>query len=243
MITDFVNLLSPAQGCPWSGFSPDTLHFCEERLCAWVVSPAEAWTNILYLVIGIVLLKKFRAFGLSAIAVGICSFIYHASHVHWTETLDLASMNFLGALLITLNIKRLKPELSRLATAIAYATVLFLSWASLLIFDGTDRLAVFGVLLTVTVILEAMIKMRSGNYQYSVNYRWFWAAFGILGVSFFIWQLDFHKISCDPGNHLISGHGIWHLMNSFCFYCLARFYRHAALSGAPMASANRERPH
>ena len=225
MISDFINMLAPTQGCPWSGFSPDTLHFCEQRLCAWIVSPAETWTNILYIVIGFVLLRKFRAFGLSAIAVGICSFIYHASHVHWTETLDLASMNFLGALLITLNIRRLFATLSSFVTGLIYSSVLLLSWVGLLLFDGTDRLAVFGALLTTTVLLELVILVKSDKRPFSPDYRWFWAAFGILGVSFFIWNLDFHKISCDPENHWISGHGIWHLMNSFCFYCLAMFYR------------------
>ena len=35
-------------GCPWSGFTPPNVDWCEEELCAWVVNPADTWSNLAY---------------------------------------------------------------------------------------------------------------------------------------------------------------------------------------------------
>jgi hypothetical protein len=46
-------MASPIETCPWSSLDPGTVHFCEERLCAWVVEPSNAWSSMAYVVIGV----------------------------------------------------------------------------------------------------------------------------------------------------------------------------------------------
>ena len=40
-------------GCPWSGFTPPNVDWCEEELCAWIVNPADTWSNLAYVVLGL----------------------------------------------------------------------------------------------------------------------------------------------------------------------------------------------
>lgn len=231
-----------AQSCPWSDFAPGSLQFCEEHLCAWIVAPAEAWTNILYVVLGFVVLRRYRkgapslrsslpwlkAIGVTSIIVGIFSFLYHSTHTHWAETLDLSSMNLFSVLLFTLAAKRIWPGLHQRAIAAIYVVLLTVASAGLVIFDGTDRLAVFGATIAAVFVMEVMLGVRAHRLGKPIDYRWFKATLAFLGLAYFAWQLDFQRVVCDPTNHFISGHGLWHILNAFCFYTLARFYEELA---------------
>ena len=46
--------------CPWSNWAPATISFCEERLCAWVVEPSNAWSNLAFVAGGAVMLWQSR---------------------------------------------------------------------------------------------------------------------------------------------------------------------------------------
>ena len=39
--------------CPWSDYAPATIAFCERRLCAWIVEPSNAWSNVAYVLVGL----------------------------------------------------------------------------------------------------------------------------------------------------------------------------------------------
>ena len=43
-------------GCPWSGWTPPNVDWCEEELCAWVVNPADTWSNLAYIALGAVMI-------------------------------------------------------------------------------------------------------------------------------------------------------------------------------------------
>jgi hypothetical protein len=40
-----------------------------------------------------------------------------------------------------------------------------------------------------------------------------------------IWVTDITGLLCDPDNHLITGHVIWHVLNKTCIWQLGAFYR------------------
>ena len=211
--------------CPYSGYSQDTLQFCEERLCSWIVSPSETWSNLAYLIIGILIIfkiKNLKVFGYIAIAVGISSFIYHATHLYWTETLDLMSMNLLGAILITFNFKKIKKNISEENSANIFLTTVLLSSLILLILKGEYRLYVFGGLVTLAMGMELVEGYKNKFIQ---SYKWLFVTLGFFILSFVAWNLDYHKIVCDPKNHFIQGHALWHILNSVCFYTLAKYYQ------------------
>jgi hypothetical protein len=56
-------------------------------------------------------------------------------------------------------------------------------------------------------------------------FRPFLQALGIFLCSFAIWVTDITGLLCDPDNHLITGHAIWHVLNAVCIWMLGAFYR------------------
>jgi len=220
--------------CPWSSFAPGTLRFCETQLCAWIVSPAETWSNLGYLLIGIGLWVygaknqdvKARIFGFFAFVVGIFSFLYHMSHIEWLEVLDLGSMLFLGTYLLRENLVRLgwlnKNKKTAFDIVIGATSFFFVAFL-----DGTDRLYVFGSLITVALWFEALIWVRARRLKQIdlIDYRYLIASLALFVLSYVFWILDFSQIWCSPDNHYWSGHALWHIVNASCFWTLYRFYR------------------
>jgi hypothetical protein len=51
------------RSCPWAGFVRADDVGCEPDLCAWIVHPAEAWSNLAFFAVAAVLLARYgRAF-------------------------------------------------------------------------------------------------------------------------------------------------------------------------------------
>ena len=77
-------LLAPPlpPGCPWSGFTPPNVNWCEAERCAAIVNPSDAWSNLLYLLLGLwmwrVARREHRAdlarFGPASVAIAVFSF-------------------------------------------------------------------------------------------------------------------------------------------------------------------------
>ncbi|RYZ71234.1 MAG: hypothetical protein EOP09_04940 [Proteobacteria bacterium] len=233
---DFLNSVTwlgqvaQTSNCPWSQYRPDTLVFCEERLCAWIVSPAETWSNLLYFVVGFMILlrsrksgqRQIRALGWLSLAIGLSSGLYHASHLYWTETLDLAVMNVLAAYLIALNFKRMKQlEPSRWTppSSAVYSSVIFGSLIPLFLLEGNARVSVFSFWVAVIFLQEWKLKTLHPK-----NYAWYGLTLALIASAFACWLVDERKWICSPTTHWISGHALWHVLNSFCLYTLARFY-------------------
>ena len=247
--------LSKRDDCPWSPFTPGSLQFCEEQLCSVITAPAETWTNVLYFVIGFFILRKLpreRAFGWIAIIVGYFSTLFHASHVLWAETLDLAAMNILGAYLLTRNIGRLRfPKMSQLqlpqpsifhrGSLALFLGFFILSGVALLFSIGEARLSVFGSFIAFTLATEFILWQRSQKSDARHEYRWYGLTVAFLIPAYLFWQLDYRGIVCDPQNHFLSGHGVWHLLNAVCFYTLARFYGSIG-KGSPLTDESRSNP-
>jgi hypothetical protein len=85
--------------CPWSGWDPPALSFCEAALCAWIKTPANTWSNLAFIFVGIYILiheiKQRRldliGYGPMCMGVGVFSFLYHASLTRLGEIGDISS--------------------------------------------------------------------------------------------------------------------------------------------------------
>ena len=111
-----------APACPWDGFAPGTVHFCEERLCGWIAEPANAWSNLGFLAMGVYLLlrakKDKRAplylVGVTSLLVGVGSFLFHMSGTFVGEFADLSAMFLIGSLMVTMEARRFVPMFGQL---------------------------------------------------------------------------------------------------------------------------------
>lgn len=56
------------------------------------------------------------------------------------------------------------------------------------------------------------------------DYRWFGAFWLSFLLGYGLWLLDVQHLACDPANHWVSGHALWHWLDALALYCVYRFY-------------------
>jgi len=91
--------------CPWYALAelgPPNIKWCEERLCAWINEPANAWSNLAFVIVALMISwlargrpaasDTLRRFAPTVALVGVCSFVFHASNTYVTQLLDYVAI-------------------------------------------------------------------------------------------------------------------------------------------------------
>jgi hypothetical protein len=216
-------------GCPWSGFTPPNLDWCEQELCAWIVNPADTRSNLLYVVLGVLMWREARRrqspslapFGPASVAVGVFSFAYHASYTWMLQFFDFVGMFLFCFCVIALNARRLgwiQPR--RQAEATLCGVVLLSALVPLLFHRGVPIQGLVLALVLVIIAQEAWLLRRDGALP---AHRYWWAALALLAAAALFSALDVTRVWCDPGDHWLQGHALWHLLSAASLYALFRF--------------------
>ncbi len=216
------------QHCPWSGWRPATIKFCENELCGWITQPANTWSNLAYIVIGLLVYRlaikedasRLKWIGFIGVLVGIGSFFFHASSSFVGEVVDVGAMFLFANFALIANLRRWKGYEWR-PLIMLFSLMMMVSLA-LLISIGWVGILVFAIQVTVAGLVEIAVYRRDKD-QFS--YAWLGLLSALFGMALTIWALDRRGIVCDPDNHILQGHAAWHLINSLCFYCLYQFYK------------------
>jgi hypothetical protein len=223
-----MTIANPQPFCPWSGFRPASIQFCEERLCGWIVEPANTWSNIGYLLVGLYVIhlskktggsKTLGSIGWIAIGVFLGSTAFHATGTFLGELADLGAMFIFASYAFCFNLWRLEKYptplllfLGTLMTSLGIAAMLYHNPVGISFFTG---------IIVMVAVTELLNKRKSTS---SIDYRHLKWLCLFFAVSYAIWNLDIRHIVCNPQNHWLQGHSLWHLLNSTCFYFLYRFY-------------------
>jgi hypothetical protein len=221
---------------PWFGWSPATMHFCEEITRGPLAQPANAVSSLFFVIVGWFLFRiaprrnVLLLFPVSAVLVGITSFLYHASWTFFFQVFDVSSMFMLSCLLISFNACRLG-LVSRRRLPSFYLVLLGLSIAAMAAIRRKTGEYLFGAEIAVVAALEAALARRGP----ATDYEPFLKALGIFLAAYALWLLDVHEIVCVPNNHFLQGHAVWHVLNASCFYFLYRFYAQFDLVQSPHA--------
>jgi len=213
--------------CPWSGYSPGTIQFCEERLCAWIAEPANTWSSLALCVAGAIILYKdgrWRSPGgliaISAILTGLGSVAFHATGTFVGEVLDVAAMYLISGLFLVFPLRQTFGwTFGR--QAVVFIALVFTSTA-LLIYTRISGIPVFALQLTIAILLELRLFVKNTG---ATDYTYLKAVLLLFTVAYGIWNLDFHDVVCNPQNHVLNGHAIWHLLNAGALYCYYRFQK------------------
>jgi hypothetical protein len=213
--------------CPWSFLAPAEISFCEERLCSWVVEPANTWSNIGFVLAGWFILRSARLnpragsflTGLTAILVGLGSALFHASGTRLGEVIDVSAMYLISALFVTVNLQRLRSWSEQL-TWLVFG-VLSLSSVALMLVSGSNGILMF----TAQIVLFGLseIYMVFSPSRFPADRRplvWLVVSFG---VSCAVWLLDLRRVVCLPDNHVLGGHALWHLLNGLALWFYFRY--------------------
>jgi len=226
---------SLTQVCPWANFEAATSIFCERRLCHWIVEPANTWSNISYFIAAIIIFRQNRnsknselnLIALTAFLVGIGSTLFHATGTRWGEIIDVSAMYLISSLFIVFGLRR-SVSLSKIYLVIVYALLAGLSSLFLLL-SRSSGIKLFALHITLAGLLEIFYFRKTtvkANYKFM---RYMVIGFSVAYTS---WFLDFHGILCNPDNHVLGGHAIWHLINATCLWSYFKYQEQFSASPA-----------
>lgn len=204
---------------------------CEEPLDAWIRTPANSWSNLFFIFVGIFLLivnkqqlkrmSLLKIIPLGSIAAGLGSFIYHASYTFFFLTFDLIGMWVLLAFVIGINVKRLF-NLSKKWFWSIYFFFLIVPIVPSIIFRGKFGPFMFVVFGILALLLEIPIFRKKKDIK---SYRPLFLMLLCQFIAAFFWILDQQGIICDPQNHFFQGHILWHGFNALGIYFLFEHYK------------------
>lgn len=241
------------KGCPWyeiSQMAPPNVKWCEASQCSIIVEPANTWSNLAFIVAGIAMWmwanrensKTMKLFGPAAIIVGVTSLVYHASYNFITQVGDFIGMFLFAGLLVTLNLRRLKiisfqHQVKFYVGQVAVFTGLVFVFYTLNL--PYQALVVLQILVIVGAEVALMSKPNEaliplsvyapsyGSMQRKPNYKFFLLGILSMGIAAAFSAADVTRTFCDPHNHIIQGHAIWHLLAAtslfFCFLYFRQF--------------------
>ncbi len=219
--------LAEAALCPWHGLTPGTVSFCEARLCAWVAEPANTWSSLAYIAVGLWLLLHARrsrdsrlvAVAVAEIMIGLGSVLFHSTGALAGEFVDQVGMFLLSGLILTYAWGHAKGVAANRVTA-TYAGVVVLSTLIIVAYAPLG-IPLFAVQLATGLAWE--LRHRKGSAQ-PEQYRGLVQGILIFLGAFAIWTTDITGLLCDPDNHVLTGHAVWHLLNAWSIERLYRFY-------------------
>ena len=213
--------------CPWSQFQPGHLDFCEAKLCAWIVKPAETWSNMAFVVIGLYIIYLARKenrphllpIGIVAQFLGVFSGLYHATGTFIGEWLDISSMILFTGTGIVYNLRRLF-LIPKRSMVLIFATLMLTSMVLIYYFEKLG-VVLFGMQFIGCALMELYLFSKA---PVKANYFYFKAMVVTFLVAWGVWWLDIMKIWCNPDNHIFTGHAFWHVATSFTFLFVYHFF-------------------
>jgi len=214
-----------AHQCPWYPYSElfgaPNVNWCEETLCHWISEPANTYSNVAYLVVAILLslfaLKKSHkdtdVIIKLTFLLGIASGFYHMSLNYLGQFLDLGFIFLLTFWMISLNIKKIKVDMTYKDQwkFTLIGSGLFLIIMQVMYFTNVYFQPLVGV--GVLLLLWSEFKTRKLN-KTKIKYHFLCASVVTILAGQTFSALDLERVYCDPSNHLFNGHSIWHILSA-----------------------------
>jgi hypothetical protein len=221
-------------GCPWSDLShawPPNVKWCEAQLCGWVVEPANTWSNLGYIFIGLGLLiyaaqqksPLLKWFGWAQIIVGVSSFVYHMAWNFLFQVFDFFGMYVFIGLLLVFNLVRI----GRVKREEMWATYGVLVGVLTVITPVMAKAGAPIQLIVLSMIL-GIFRTEYAARSPAVDYRAFWASFVLIVLAFAFSISDVTRLRCDPEDHIFQGHAIWHILGALSLWASAKHYHQFA---------------
>lgn len=221
-------------GCYWYDLYtkyPPNVNWCEQELCGMIIEPANTWSNASYLILAIAIFIKCRKEGLpqyfsfGVFVMGFLSFVYHLSLNFFSQFLDFLGMYIFLALICTINIRRLRQKFLGKESQFKsiYLGGIFLLCVLTMLFYFTNipyQLLVLGM---GAFILGSEYKLMDKFEFHKYKNVILSAVILVSAVSFSI--LDVTRTWCNPHNHIVQGHAIWHLLSALGLWFCFLFYR------------------
>ena len=209
--------------CPWypyaQEFGAPNIKWCEENLCQWISEPANTYSNFAYIVVAILLAlvttKKQADSDLSMFPrllffLGLASGFYHASNHYLSQLGDFLLMYLYIFWGMTINLKRMgKINDGNKYYFFGGFTVLFMVLTHFLYLSYLP--IQYLIIVATAFFLFSEFQVR---HHKSVNYRYLFLGLGFIAAGEVFSIMDLKRIFCNPQDHIIQGHAIWHLLSA-----------------------------
>ena len=225
-------------GCPWESWSRPNVKWCENNLCSIITTPANTWSNLFYCFFSILMWKEarptrpaLRLFAVASMLVGVTSFAYHASYTWFFQLFDFIGMFCFCMISVTLNCRRLN-QLSQHKLVVFFTsgvTVCTLSFLCISMLGLPVQLIIVGLIMLILCQewwLQRNVYRRHPRLRPKM--KKFVQAMVLLAVAFAFSLADMLRVWCNPNNHVINGHSIWHILTSVTLYLLFQYHKQFA---------------
>jgi Ceramidase len=207
------------ENCPWhhgqAYYGTPNVDWCEPTVCSWINEPANTWSNLPFLLVGLWMWKRFtnplvRSFGVVVFIMGCLSGFYHATNNLLTQYFDFFGMALMTSFMLAFVYRRF---LKVAQTAFDKYFWFFMSCnLTILIFLGALKLPVQMMLLLNTIpILFAELYLFF-VLKRTRKFHWFVLSFSVLVIAQVFAQIDLKRIYCEPTNIFVHGHVAWHIL-------------------------------
>ena len=226
--------------CPWYDITEKTgapnIKWCEETLCQWVSEPANTWSNLGYIIVGVFIIylankhkhnSNLKQFGPIVIFMGAMSLFYHQSNFYGSQILDFVGMFFFVGWAIGQNLIRLgklkfaQLKWFNLSLASVYLVAMHAMYISEIKFQVIVLISGFIILAT-----ELMARKIA-----PIKYGWFVTTIATLIVAFGFSISDGSRFWCNPTHHgwFSQGHAVWHWVAALGMFTIYKHYTQSAL--------------
>lgn len=212
-------------GCPWyqaqQTYGAPNVNWCEATRCSWINEPANTWSNLGFLFVGILLIKRMATapaarFGWVVIVMGLLSAVYHATNNYLTQYFDFVGMALMTSYLIAAAFGRLTQ--GRIGSfGAVYGAAFSVNLIALMCFDITNTPIQMMLGLNVLAILTVEIAAgwREGSLR---RYGVFAAGMAVLALAQVFAQIDLRRIHCEADHPWLHGHVLWHILCAVGMY-------------------------
>jgi Ceramidase len=216
--------------------------FCEAGRSGWLKQPANALSNLGFVLAGLTIGWHARlpsgrlerpglaaSYGVVVVLLGPGSMAMHATQTTLGGHLDLTSMFLVAGFAASYAAMRWT---GRGPTFFVVAFV-----GAVLGCELVERVpgqipvvmtlgnVIFGALLVLALTLELRLRRRNSGLG---DVRWVRGAVAAIGVAFVIWNLSKDGAALCHPHSLLQGHAAWHLLCAVSAYCIYRYWASAA---------------
>jgi hypothetical protein len=229
-----------ASSCPWGRFGRAQDVGCEPDLCAWIVHPAEAWSNLAFFAVAAFLIIRYRHADRQlpvawlpwiVVAIGVASTAFHASMVDLLLAADVVAIFLLTGFLLAAYLQHaglVGPRRLR-------ASFLCLVAASAALGFVNPVLGYIGITAQGAAILWLgwRLPMRGPRRELV-------AALLLNQAAAVALWLDKGQVACARGDlvHVVQPHSFWHVLSALSLLFAYRYERKVehALTGTARAT-------
>jgi hypothetical protein len=222
MVYDNTALYTIEKGCPWyelqQMFGPPNVNWCEPTSCAVISEPANTWSNLGFIIVGLLLIffkskhvksPLMKTLPFAILVMGIGSFVYHMTNNLGTQFLDFLGMYCFVNTIILINLVRMNHGFKTLWKSHYFWMIV----VNCLLFP---TFLFFGIGIQFIVVMNIVFILISEFLAFSkpqkAKYRNFFLTLFFFGIAQYMSLLDHTRTWCSPSNSFLHGHALWHIL-------------------------------